>query len=40
MVRNGNVVPVVGGMFPLHDIKEAFHLMKNKASVGRLVLIP
>ena len=40
MVKDGNVVPVVGGMFPLQDIKEAFQLMKNKASVGRLVLIP
>tara|TARA_B100000809_G_scaffold208076_1_gene210637 strand:+ start:846 stop:1874 length:1029 start_codon:yes stop_codon:yes gene_type:complete len=40
MVKDGNVVPVVGGIFPLEDIQEAFHLMKNKASVGRLVLIP
>ena len=40
MVRGGNVVPVIGGMYPFHDIQEAFHLMKNRASVGRLVLIP
>ena len=40
MVRKGFVTPVVGETYAFNDITEAFQKIKQKESLGRIVLIP
>ena len=40
MVGKGLVTPVIGETFSFRDIKEAFHMIKRKESLGRIVLVP
>ena len=40
MVQKGFVTPVIGEAFTFNDINEAFRKMKQKKSVGRIVLVP
>ena len=40
MVQKRLVMPVVEESFAFDDVKEAFQKMKQKESVGRIVLIP
>ena len=40
MVQKGLVTPVVGETYAFDDINEAFQKVKQKESIGRVVLIP
>ena len=40
MVEEGLVIPVIGETFSFNDVKEAFHKIKSRESVGRIVLVP
>ncbi|HIA17181.1 MAG TPA: hypothetical protein EYN72_10460 [Dehalococcoidia bacterium] len=40
LILDGKLEPVISHRVPLSDAKDAYHLVRDRESIGRVVLVP